>query len=256
MLLSLMLDATRRVLARCSSKPLQSNLDPRSSQFRVDDVTASEDNMTITLVTTKKQWKEAFNHFSLDYGYSQEHHELRRHQYQRRQAAATSQAPASTQAPDTPGSSTAATSTSAFLSHTTILPSNASQATATSVALNLFHEEANTTFTLPPGLVMTLPNTHFTLGCRHCKTTGNLNLTQGGWELDWPDMDDIVEMDSVADVFKMGFVQLALNDFSAYIELQASPAESGGLVIPLFTAPAVGFRVRKSIVAVSQNSTC
>ncbi|EKG12035.1 hypothetical protein MPH_10817 [Macrophomina phaseolina MS6] len=209
--------------------------------FQVECVTASEDTNTITLAATKKHWKEAFNHFNIDYGYSNEHHELRRHQFERRQEA-TSQAPAPTQAPIASGA-TPSTSTSAFLSHTTIVPSNASQVTATSVALNLFHEEANTTFALPPGLVMALSNTHFTLGCKHCKTTGNFNLTQGNWELDWPDMDEIVQMDSVADVFRMGFVQLALTDFNAYIELQASPAESGGLIIPLFTAPTVGFRI-------------
>lgn len=194
-------------------------------------MTASEDTKTITLSTVKKSMKEAFNHFAIDYGHSQDHHELRRHQQQRRQAA-TTQAPAA---------STAATTTSTALSRTSFLPSaNASVATLSSVALNLDYEAANTTFTMPPGVSFTAP---FTLGCRECKTTGQLNLTQGGWEFDWPDVDEITELDSVADVFKAGWVQLAINNFSAYIELQASPAESGTLVLPLFTARTLGFKV-------------
>ncbi|KAL0259918.1 hypothetical protein SLS55_005661 [Diplodia seriata] len=210
------------------------------SVFLVDDVTAAEDTKTITLATTKQQWKQAFSRFNIDYGYSQEHHELRRHQMMRRQDT-TTQAVATSTATQTVVSST---STSAFLSHQTLIPAgNASQVGETSVALNLFHESANTTFSLPPGFAMTLPNPHFIIGCKHCKVTGNLNLTQGGWELDWPDVDEITEMDSVADVFKMGFVELALNNFSAYIELQATPAESGSLQIPLFTAPTAGFRI-------------
>ncbi|OJD28968.1 gpi anchored protein [Diplodia corticola] len=243
------------------------------SVFLVDDVTSSEDSKTISIATTKKQWKQAFSRFNIDYGYSQEHHELRRHQMKRRQdptsqvatagtatATATlelpprrmgrrqdtiSQAVTTSTATQTVVSSTVVTSTSTgFLSHQTLIPAgNASQVSETSVALNLFHESANTTFALPAGFAMTLPNPHFIIGCKHCKVTGNLNLTQGGWELDWPDMEEITEMDSVADVFKMGFVQLALNNFSAYIELQATPAESGSLQIPLFTAPTAGFRI-------------
>ncbi|KAB2576247.1 hypothetical protein DBV05_g5093 [Lasiodiplodia theobromae] len=210
------------------------------SVFLVDDVTASEDTNTINLATTKTQWKKAFNRFNIEYGHSQEHHELRRHQMLRRQEATTQVATTSI------ATSTVitSTSTSTFLSHQTLIPSgNASHVTQTSVALNLYYEAGNTTFSLPPGFAMTLPNPHFIIGCKHCKTTGNLNLTQGGWELDWPDMEDIVEMDSVADVFKMGFVQLALTNFSTYIELMATPAESGSLQIPLFTAPTAGFRI-------------
>ncbi|GME34474.1 hypothetical protein GTA08_BOTSDO11054 [Neofusicoccum parvum] len=199
--------------------------------FLVDDVTASEDTKSITLSTTKKHWKEAFNHFNIEYGYSQEHHELRRHQFQRRQAPAT---------PGATTSTAATSSTSAFLSHSTLIPANSSQATATSVALSLFHEEANTTFSMPPGVQLTAP---INLGCRHCKTTGHLNLTQGEWEFDWPDMDEITQIDSVADILKAGYVQMSLSNFSAYIELSATPAQSGALVLPLFTAPAVGFRI-------------
>lgn len=194
-------------------------------------MTASEDTKSITLSTTKKHWKEAFNHFNIEYGYSQEHHELRRHQFQRRQAPAT---------PGATTSTAATSSTSAFLSHSTLIPANSSQATATSVALSLFHEEANTTFSMPPGVQLTAP---INLGCRHCKTTGHLNLTQGEWEFDWPDMDEITQIDSVADILKAGYVQMSLSNFSAYIELSATPAQSGALVLPLFTAPAVGFRV-------------
>lgn len=245
-----MLDAPTRARVRSLCK-----LDERKRigqwtyKHRVDDVTASEDTNTINLATTKTQWKKAFNRFNIEYGHSQEHHELRRHQMLRRQEATTQVATTST------ATSTVitSTSTSTFLSHQTLIPSgNASHVTQTSVALNLYYEAGNTTFSLPPGFAMTLPNPHFIIGCKHCKTTGNLNLTQGGWELDWPDMEDIVEMDSVADVFKMGFVQLALTNFSTYVELMATPAESGSLQIPLFTAPTAGFRVSIFSHALSQ----
>ena len=169
---------------------------------------AFDNDLVITLSTKQTAWKHAFSNFRIEYGHCDEPYELLRHGVSayRRQATPTALIPTSSP-------------------------------TATTANLDLTSKAVNTTF----ALTNKDPNARgISLGCKNCTTTGHLSLTQGAFNL--IKREDVRLNTNVFDIISEGSVQLDMN-FTAYIELQASPYKTGSLTHPLFAVPLFGFRV-------------
>lgn len=180
------------------------------------------DDMAITLFTTEKAWKDAFQSFKIEHGSCNEAHQLRPHHEGFRRRSST---PVS----------------SAVSSATSIIPTGSP--TATTASLNLAFDEEASTFSASDD------STDIKFGCKSCKTTGTLDLVQTQFNI--KNLSQI-ESDIEANIFEAlnpfdyvesGSVTLAMNNFDAYIELEMSPFLSGRFVHTLFTVPIFGFSI-------------
>jgi hypothetical protein len=172
------------------------------------------------LSTEKKPWKYAFDRVKVEYGHCTESHQLRPHHegLRRRQ------------------NPTSATSVPAGTAASLIIPT--ASPTATSVTFDLSHSESDSTFPLED-------EDSITIGCKLCKTTGSLELSQGDFEVIGLKDISITHPPSVLDLITSGSISLEMNGFTAYVELQVSPYLSGDVTHTLFSVPVLGFSVRK-----------
>jgi hypothetical protein len=106
-------------------------------------------------------------------------------------------------------------------------------------------------FMLPVPVPVTTPyiNLPLEVGCKECSTTGTLELTQGGFNIDLKQVDlvpDFIGGKDDKDIFNVitgGFVELSAKDMSAHFDLFARPRESGQFNLHLFTLPVLGFAI-------------
>lgn len=164
--------------------------------------------------------------FAIEFGHSIEEHSLRRQG--RKQPRAVASTTATTLPP---------------LTGNTLVP--IAEPTETSITLDLSHDEVSSTFSFPAGLGPSVP---LTVGCKECKTTGSMKLTQGSFHIDIPSNWTGL---TAFDIIQSGFVSLELDDFSAYILLTATPSASLDFAYTLFNVPVVGFVVRMGLLSIS-----
>jgi hypothetical protein len=198
---------------------------------RINAVSLSESDMIVELGVEEKPWNEIPGEITINYGHTEEHHELRRHaSLGRRQATSPT---------------TVVQSVSRSL-----IPTESPTETSTSKVLNLAYEsKPDSTFSFPPGLG---PSAPVEIGCKLCKITGNLKVTQGEFKLiNRTDINIVgTNITSPLDYVKSGSMQLEMNDFSAHIDLDITPSFSGGLNYTLYPVPIFGFSVS---IAFSRN---
>jgi hypothetical protein len=171
----------------------------------------------ITFLVEEVKWNEAFYDIHFSFGHTEEPLELYGNQrtiHQRRQ------------------DSTDPTSVEALAS--SLIPAEADPS-VTSVSIDLSHEGAGPDWF--PTIKTTGPELPIDISCKDCQTKGNLQLSQGEWELDLSDLNDI---DSFSDIFKVGFVQFNIKDFVAHVELQIVPSIQGSTSLALFSLPIPG----------------
>lgn len=184
---------------------------------RVQSVTCSKLKAAIFFLVEEIQWNEAFQDIHFSFGHTNEPLELYSNQrtiHQRRQE------------------STDPTPVGALAS--SLIPSEADPS-ATSVSIDLSHEGAGPDWF--PAIKTTGPQLPIEINCKDCQTRGSLQLSQGEWELNLNDLDDI---DSFSDIFKVGFVQFSIKDFLAHVELQVVPSIEGSTSLALFSLPIPG----------------
>ena len=170
-------------------------------------------------MTTKEQsWHEAFQRLKIEYGHTNGMFQTRNHRTLHRR-------------------DTFSTTTSGWQA-TSIIPT--STPTSTSAILNLTHQEANTTFSFPPGLG---PSAQLSIGCKLCETTGSATLSHGTFNLSAYG-DDVATVASPLNRIQNGTIQLQVDDFSAHIELEITPELQGSMSYSLFSVPIFGFEVR------------
>jgi hypothetical protein len=129
------------------------------------------------------------------------------------------------------------TSTVSSFTRTTILPTSTPTATAT--ILDLSHQQANTTFSLP---LIQGPPLPLTIGCKLCQTAGHLLVNQTAFHIDISNPIS-AKNSTPLQYIQGGEVQLQLSNFSAYVELDITPSLSGGTSLTLFSVPIFGFAV-------------
>jgi hypothetical protein len=195
---------------------------------RVDKIFYLDVQNLVGLETSKVRWEEAFQSFSVDFGHSSEQHSLRgQNELQRRDVTSTTVlSPSTTTAPS--------------FTETTLVPSGSP--TASSVSLDLAFRSVDSTFEFPAGLGPSVP---VKVGCKECKTTGSMILTQGSFDVVLP--QNLTNF-TAFDYIQSGFVSLELDDFTASILLTATPSASTGFVHTLFNVPIAGFVVRDSLL--------
>jgi len=163
------------------------------------------------MTTKERSWHEAFQRLKIEFGHTNGMYQTRNHNALYRR--------------DTPSATTS------------IIPT--STPTSTSATLNLTHQEADTTFSFPPGLG---PSAPLSIGCKLCDTTGSATLSQGEFDLSLPDGDGASPLNFI----QKGTIQLQVDGFSAHIELQITPELHGSMNYSLFSVPIFGFVVRSS----------
>jgi hypothetical protein len=186
--------------------------------------------MTMVLSTKERKWSEAFGNYHISYGHSREAHHFRRHTLSKR--------------------SDNATATTDGLRNATV-PTDAPK--ATSGRLDLSFEETDSTFgSFPLGLGPSVP---ISVGCKHCKTTGSMTLTEGEFHFNTNIINDVGNL--VGDLFSKqdikpldvitgGYLSLEMDNFTAFVDLAVTPSLSGGFTYKLFDVPLFGFSVRHS----------
>lgn len=184
----------------------------------------SESDKIVQLEVEEKPWNELPGETTIEYGHTSEQHELRRHAvFGKREQA----------------SPTASVSSIA----TSLIPTGTPTATSASNVLNLAYEsKPDSNFAFPLGLG---PSAPIEIGCKLCKTTGSLKVTRGEFTI--KSMSDIdfsgSNITSPLDYVTSGSMDLEMNNFTAYIELQVTPSLSGGLNYTLYPVPIFGFSV-------------
>lgn len=179
---------------------------------RVQSVICSKLEAAIFFLVEEIQWNEAFQDIHFSFGHTNEPLELYSNQrtiHQRRQE------------------STDPTPVGALAS--SLIPSEADPS-ATSVSIDLSHEGAGPDWF--PAIKTSGPQLPIAINCKDCQTRGSLQLSQGEWELNLNDLGDI---DSFSDIFKVGFVQFSIKDFLAHVELQVVPSIEGSSSLALFS---------------------
>ncbi|KAF2727296.1 hypothetical protein EJ04DRAFT_404095, partial [Polyplosphaeria fusca] len=206
--------------------------------YKVHSVDVSSDEFSLELFVTEAKFKEAFSHFNIDFGYTNEGHHLRRHEdfqkVRKRQESSKVMDPATiTAAP-------------------VAIPSDTAE-DKTAASFDLSFQTLNSTFAPKDFLspiqdVVAIPDLPVELGCNNCTTTGALSLTQGAFDIDLGNIDvlpDFIDGDSanVLSFIKSGFIELAVKDLSAHIDLFAKPKASGQFEVSLPSLPIVGFTI-------------
>ncbi|KAK5052047.1 hypothetical protein LTR84_002851 [Exophiala bonariae] len=171
----------------------------------------------IAFVVEEVKWNEAFYDIHFSFGHTEEPLELYGNQRKIRQRRQDSTNP-----------------TSAEALASSLIPAEADPS-VTSVSIDLSHEGAGPDWF--PTIKTTSPELPIEISCKDCQTKGNLQLSQGEWELALSDLDDI---DSFSDIFKVGFVQFSIKDFLAHVELQIVPSVEGSTTLALFSLPIPG----------------
>jgi len=187
-----------------------------SNQSRVNDANEIVEDLTLELSVVESTWKDAFNRFDIDFGYTTEDHFYRRHtdfEKVRRQA----------------------------ISIPTGTPED-----VTSQTFDVSSSLIDTPFAIPDFIstiidlvpVPELPEIPIDLRCKNCSTTGSVVLTQGAISID---AGNLFDLDLSTDVISGGFFELAANDLSAHIELVAKPKINSEFEIKLPSFPILGF---------------
>ncbi|TLD39213.1 putative gpi anchored protein [Venturia nashicola] len=192
--------------------------------FLITAVSFSKSDKIFWLEVEEKPWNVVPGKITIEYGHTAEHHELRRHAVlgKRQQASSTSSVPSIA---------------------TSLIPSGTPTETSSSKVLNLAYEsKPDTKFSFPPGLG---PSAPLEIGCKLCKTTGNLKVTRGEFSLISMDDIDFIgdNITSPLDYITSGSMDLELNDFTALVNLQITPSLSGDLNYTLYPVPIFGFSI-------------
>jgi hypothetical protein len=202
---------------------------PVANQSRVNDVTVSDDEVSLTLSVEQSTWKDAFKKFDIDFGYTNDDHLYRRHSdfevvRRRRQAA----------------------DPTAIVAEIIPIPSDTPE-DVTSQTFNISSQLIDSKFALPDFVntalsLIPLPSVSvpIDLTCKNCTTTGTLVLTQGAINIDLSNLIDVIPD---TDVITGGFFELAANDMSAHIELVAKPVLSDTFSVTLPGLPILGFTI-------------
>jgi hypothetical protein len=193
---------------------------------RVSAVSHSQNSMVVRLEVEEKAWNEIPGEITIDYGHTEEHHELRRHEnLNRRQSASP-------------------TTTTLSIS-TELIPTASPTDTSSTKVLNLAYEsKPDSTFSFPLGLG---PSAPLEIGCKLCKTTGTLKIIRGNFTLTPVSDINLIgsNITSPRDYIRNGFMQLEMNDFTAHIDLQITPALKGNIDYTLYPVPVFAFSVGK-----------
>ena len=217
---------TMKASARYTGKPFLSCIHLSSDNFRVNNVSFSEDGQALELATTRTTWQAAFDHVDVAFGHTKEEHLYRRHaDFARlRKRQSTLAIPA-----DTPDD-------------------------ITTVSFDLKSELLNTVFNVKDflkGVVdINVPDVPIEIGCKECSTRGQLALMQGAFKIDASQIDLIPDIfqggddgKSINSVITGGFMELVATGVGARVELFARPAQSCSFEVALFSVPIVGFTI-------------
>jgi len=187
--------------------------------FKIESVETDEDAMQVKLMVSKRKFQSMFKKMSMDYGETYEPHVLRtnvRKEIDR--IAKRASGPTWTY----PGAE------SASAPIPTGTPSSSSGGTD-------LHWESKGSFTLPNIITKHL-NFALEVGCNYCVQEGHADFTQGRFEfdfdIDWTDFD--------VSFFKGGWVNLALTDYSAHMDMYAIPSGTVYFWKPLVEIPFPG----------------
>ena len=189
---------------------------------RVTKVEKRERFLVLSVASTS--WRASFHSIDVDFGSRDENVHLERHDQLRKRAAATT----------TTASASASSSSVAFP-----LPPSTSP-TSTSVKEASIDKSWIDTAILPPsfpgidGASLHGPFVPqgITIKCKNCTLQGNVDLSHGVFTLT---NNSTNSTESIMDFYENGFVELAVNNFAAHIELESTVAASESLY--LYTAP-------------------
>ena len=185
---------------------------------------------SIVLSATPASWRQCFHSININFGSHDDNAALKRHDHDliKRQATPTSK-PAAAPAVSYPPAPT--------LSPTSTKVAAASISTAwlgTTILPPTFPGASFVGPDLPAGL---------DVKCKNCSLQGSVSLSAGAINLDTNTTDDgpfEVVIDDIVNYFETGYVDLALDSFSAHIELESTVKPSASLVTYVAPFPDIG----------------
>jgi hypothetical protein len=207
------------------------NEDDERRPFRIDSFSVDEDNSRLDLHVSKRNFKEVFRSASVEYLDTYEPHILRRNVPQERARLARAKRDDASSTWQYPTMSLSAG-----------LPAGTPGADSGQTDLSWSVKDEG--FTLPSAVTDHLMAS-LEVGCNDCSQEGTLSFTQGKFEFDFDIDVDWSEGDFDVQVFKGGWINLALNDYKLHMDMYAIPSGSVYFFKPLVDIPfpGAGFKI-------------
>lgn len=200
--------------------------------YKVEALPESNVESFVPIEAVRIPWKGAMRKLHVTFGYSNDGHSLRRHTKRQEEAAPPAEEAAPPAEPSADPNAPPIEIYVNQLEKTYEIPA-APEDVETSIDLNFAVQ--NQAFDLTLLQVAQIP---IRIGCEDCSTTGFIDVSQGGFDIDINPFDG-----DGLDVVPDGNIELTTRGVGARMEFFASPVVSDGFSIELFSIPVLGVAV-------------